>query len=276
MVVSDLLNRLRETIELVFNQSAISQACLSGIASVQALELSDGVHVVIESEGKVMSSSVQSADLKIELDGIPLQWWFRNASGTMPVTKPVLPLHDTITIDDVEVDIRIGPEDFVQGHAEGNRQMIGQIIEWSQDARFVVDLFSGVGNLSLSVAKVTCARVLGAELNRVSVQAANTNAKRLGLDAQYSQVNLFETFDAELYAGADLIILDPPRRGANKVCEMMGRLLPARIVMVNCDPASGGRDAGVLHSLGYRLHTLRALDIFPYAGHVEAMSLWVR
>lgn len=118
--------------------------------------------------------------------------------------------------------------------------------------------------------------MVGAELNRASVQAANANARQLGLNAQYKQVNLFETFDAESYAGADLIILDPPRRGAKKVCEMMGRLLPAKIIMINCDPASGGRDAGTLHSLGYRLHTLRALDLFPYAGHVEAMSLWVR
>jgi len=57
---------------------------------------------------------------------------------------------------------------------------------------------------------------------------------------------------------------------------MMGRLLPAKIIMVNCDVASGGRDGEMLKSLGYRLHTLRALDLFPYTGHVEAMSLWVR
>jgi 23S rRNA (uracil1939-C5)-methyltransferase len=46
--------------------------------------------------------------------------------------------------------------------------------------------------------------------------------------------------------------------------------------MVNCDVASGSRDGDILQSLGYRLKTLRALDLFPYTGHVEAMSLWVR
>lgn len=277
MVVSDLLNQIRETIE-----SATGQGDLSGMESVQALELSDGVHVVVESESKKRPGLLSdqpvelNSELNIELNGIPLQWWSRTASGTIPMTKPVALLHDRIALDDDEIDIRIGPDDFVQGQAEGNRQMICQIVEWSQQAKFVVDLFSGVGNLSLPVARVTGARVVGAELNRASVRAANANAKRLGLNAQYKQVNLFETFDAEYYAGADFVILDPPRRGAKKVCEMMGLLLPAKIIMINCDPASGARDAGTLHSLGYRLHTLRALDLFPYAGHVEAMSLWVR
>jgi len=56
----------------------------------------------------------------------------------------------------------------------------------------------------------------------------------------------------------------------------MGSLLPASIIMVNCDVASGARDAADLHRLGYRLRALRAFDLFPYTGHVEAMSLWKR
>ncbi|MES0372141.1 MAG: methyltransferase [Mariprofundaceae bacterium] len=275
MVVSDPLNQLRETVELKIEQGAFPD-----VESVQALELSDGIHVIVEfgskSENRSESLPDQPDGMKSAINEMQLQWWFRAGSGTIPITRPVALLHDRILLDDVEIDIRVGPDDFVQGQAEGNREMISQIVDWSQQAKFVVDLFSGVGNLSLPIARATGSRVIGAELNLTSVQAANANAKRLGLNAQYRQVNLFETFDADSYAGADLIILDPPRRGAKKVCDMMGRLLPAKIIMINCDPASGGRDADTLQSLGYRLHTLRALDLFPYAGHVEAMSLWVR
>lgn len=152
MVVSDLLNQLRKTIE-----SAIGQGYLSGIEAVQVLELSDGVHVVVESDSESKKKpeplSVQSDELNTELNGMPLQWWLRTVSGTVPITKPVALLHDRISMDGVEIDIRIGPDDFVQGQVEGNRQMICQIIEWSQQAKFVVDLFSGIGNLSLPVAK---------------------------------------------------------------------------------------------------------------------------
>jgi len=267
MVLTQELNKLRLLIE-----SAICDGQLLNIDSVQALQLSDGIHVVIE--GGVLTPELSLAS---EIDGLPLQLWHRINQVTRPVNKPVIPFHDFIQVGDGQsVDIRIGPDDFVQGQQEGNQQMISQIIEWSSGARFVVDLFSGVGNLSLPVAKFIGAKVAGAEVSQASVQAANANAKRLNLDAHYQKLNLFESFDSEPFAGADMLILDPPRRGAKKVCGMIGRLLPAKIIMINCDPASGGRDAVTLQSHGYRLQALRAFDLFPYAGHVEAMSLWTR
>ncbi|PJC69256.1 MAG: 23S rRNA methyltransferase, partial [Zetaproteobacteria bacterium CG_4_8_14_3_um_filter_59_5] len=54
------------------------------------------------------------------------------------------------------------------------------------------------------------------------------------------------------------------------------RLMPEKIIMVNCDIAAGARDAEMLHARGYRMQALRALDIFPFSGHVEAMSFWTR
>lgn len=268
MTATPELNMLRLKLE----ESAI-EVCLDRYKSVQALQLDDGIHVILEG-----ALCPEAFDIPChELGDVPLQWWHRDEKKTVPLIKPARYFYDLLPAGSGEnLSIQIGPDDFIQGQAEGNRQMIGQVIEWSRGARFVVDLFSGVGNLSLPVSRALKARVLGAELNVASVRAANANAKRLGLDARYVQANLFEKFDVEPFAGADLLILDPPRRGAKKVCAMMGSLLPAKIIMVNCDAASGGRDGELLQSFGYRLHTLRALDIFPYTGHIEAMSLWTR
>ncbi|MCF7822015.1 MAG: 23S rRNA methyltransferase [Mariprofundaceae bacterium] len=268
MTATPELNMLR----VILEESA-AEVCLRACKSVQALQVHDGIHVILESAAypeKFVAPCHESGN-------IPLQWWHRDEKKTTPLTRPARCFHDLLpAAGEDNLSVQIGPDDFVQGQAEGNRQMIGQVIEWSRGARFVVDLFSGVGNLSLPVTGALKARVLGAELNVASVRAANANAKRLGLDARYVQANLFEKFDVEPFAGADVLILDPPRRGAKMVCGMMGRLLPAKIIMVNCDVASGGRDGELLQSLGYRLHTLRALDIFPYTGHIEAMSLWTR
>ena len=106
------------------------------------------------------------------------------------------------------------------------------------------------------------------------MQAANANASRLSVTAEFHTANLFEARDLPAYAGADILILDPPRKGAKSVCQAMGMLLPKRIIMLSCDVAAGSRDAAILHRHGYRMHALRAFDLFPYAGHVEAMSLW--
>jgi len=126
----------------------------------------------------------------------------------------------------------------------------------------------------LPLAVATGASVFGAELNAASVRAASRNAKALACTASFKVANLFETFDLEAYIGADILILDPPRRGARKVCQQMSRLLPKKIIMIACDPASGARDGMVLKQQGYVLKALRAIDLFPAAGHVEAMSLW--
>jgi len=128
--------------------------------------------------------------------------------------------------------------------------------------------------LALGVA--TGAGVFGAELNAASVKAALTNANSLGVSGQFVVANLFEDFDQEPYIGADVLILDPPRRGSKRLCHQMGRLMPKKIIMVSCDVATGARDGALLQAQGYRLKALRGLDLFSGAGHVEAMSLWVR
>ncbi len=170
----------------------------------------------------------------------------------------------------------VGPDDFVQGQIEGNNEMIAQIQHWCGSVHRIADLFCGIGNLSLPLAKATGAAVFGAELNATSVFAANANAKRLGVAAQFSQANLFEDFDMELFIGADVLILDAPRRGAKRICSNIMRLLPARIIMISCDPAAGARDGALLKQHGYTLAALRALDLFPFAGHVEVMSYWIK
>ena len=262
------LNQLRQQLE-----DASEAIGLEGYESLQAVELDDGIHLILEG-GAVSPGVVPPFD---EVGGLALQWWHRLDGITRPLSKPVPSFHDSLPAgENGDIELLVGPDDFIQGQVAGNRSMIGQLIEWSEGACFVVDLFSGIGNLSLPIAAACGARVAGAELNAASVRAANANARRLNLDASYVEANLFENFSVEPFVGADLLILDPPRRGAKKVCSMMGSLLPSKIVMVNCDVASGGRDGEILKSFGYRLHTLRALDLFPYAGHVEAMSLWVR
>jgi 23S rRNA (uracil1939-C5)-methyltransferase len=66
-------------------------------------------------------------------------------------------------------------------------------------------------------------------VNDASVRAANANAKRLKLPATYQQSDLFGRFDASPFVGADILIVDPPRKGAKKVCSLMNRLLPKKL-----------------------------------------------
>ncbi len=261
MVVTEALNAIRLLIE--------QQVNLDGVASVQAVQLDDGIHLILESDQSPEAIAIS------EVDGLQLQWWWRDEKHiTRPLQKPVHYFHDILPAAKQLVHLTVGPDDFVQGQREGNRILIRQIQEWAGPAHRIADLFCGIGNLSLPLAAATGAEVVGAELNTASVRAASRNAKALGLNAQFVVANLFETFDYEPYIGADVLIIDPPRRGAKRLCNLMGKLLPKKIIMVSCDVASGARDGSILRQQGYRLKVLRGLDLFPFAGHVEAMSLW--
>ncbi|MBL4776061.1 MAG: class I SAM-dependent RNA methyltransferase, partial [Mariprofundus sp.] len=262
MVLTAELNAVRYFIE--------HEIALQGIDSVQAIQLDDGVHVVLETA--IQPEKIEQKSIA----GLPLQWWWRDGNHiTRPLHKPVQYFHDVLPAGGADVRLIVGPDDFVQGQAQGNAALITQIQIWTGSVKRIADLFCGIGNLSLPLAAATEAEVFGAELNPASVRAASNNAKALGIKAQFSVANLFEDFDHEPYIGADVLLLDPPRRGAKRVCGQIGQLLPKKIIMLSCDVAAGARDGVLLRKQGYRLQALRALDLFPYAGHVEAMSLWV-
>ena len=260
--------------ELDMARQAIQGLLPPSVQAVQITALHDGMHVVPESN--------LAMDFGLTLPEIPyfpewhVQYWWRDPAGTKPLSEEKKPLHDLLPAGDGNVLLRIGPDDFVQGQMEGNAAIVKQVQNWAADARRIVDLFAGAGNLSLPLAYSTGAEVLGADVRPQSVQAANANASRLSVAAEFHAANLFEAGDLSAYAGADVLILDPPRKGAKSVCQAMGILLPKKIIMLSCDVAAGRRDAAILHRHGYRMHALRAFDLFPYAGHVEAMSLWVQ
>ncbi len=261
MVATAELNAVRQLIE--------ENVDLAGLESVQAVQLDDGVHLVLE--GAVRPDLIEIE----ELDGLKLQWWWRdNNRITRPLRKPVQAFHDLLPAGETDISLAVGPDDFVQGQRAGNRSLIRQIQDWAGPVNRVADLFCGIGNLSLPLAAATGAKVFAAELNPASVRAASANAKSLGIASQIVVANLFEEFDRSPYIGADVLILDPPRRGAKRLCHQMGQLLPKKIIMISCDVAAGARDGALLRQQGYRLKALRAVDLFAFAGHVEAMSLW--
>lgn len=71
----------------------------------------------------------------------------------------------------------------------------------------------------------------------------------------------------------DLVLLDPPRAGAGvETCTLLARCNPSQIVYVSCDPATLGRDLGVLIQSGYRLDRWQLVDMFPQTYHLETIA----
>lgn len=74
---------------------------------------------------------------------------------------------------------------------------------------------------------------------------------------------------------ADLVVLDPPRKGAGAqvVAQVVARH-PRLLAYIACDPASLGRDVRTFAGAGYRLVSAVAFDAFPMTHHVETIAVF--
>lgn len=173
------------------------------------------------------------------------------------------------------------PTDFTQVNEHINRQMVHQALAWlevgAQDV--VLDLFCGLGNFSLPLAKLA-ARVVGVEGSEAMVARGYENAALNGVDnVAFYAADLFKEQDTAVWAQQryDKILLDPPRAGALEVLPLVHRLGASMILYVSCNPITLVRDSVVLvQEYGYRLVKVAVMDMFPHTTHVETMGLFVR
>jgi 23S rRNA (uracil1939-C5)-methyltransferase len=178
-----------------------------------------------------------------------------------------------------QLSLGFHPLDFTQVNAGINRQMLERALELLQilPHERVLDLFCGLGNFTLPIAK-QAAQVVGVEGAAMMVERGKENAIRNGLtNIEFYCADLTEPPEKHpfLREGFHKILLDPPRSGAQEVLPALVKLKPERIVYVSCNPATLARDAGILAGLGYRLSAAGAMDMFPHTSHVEAIALFV-
>ena len=180
-----------------------------------------------------------------------------------------------------DVSISFAPTDFVQVNAALNQLMIDAAVTAlePQPTDAVLDLFCGVGNFSLPLARRS-RRVVGVEGADELVARARDNARDNAIDnAEFHTGNLAADVRAAPWArdGFDLALLDPPRVGAEAVLPFVAGSGARRLVYVSCHPASLARDAGQLvHTHGFRLSAAGVMDMFPHTNHVEAMAVFDR
>jgi len=184
---------------------------------------------------------------------------------------------------DIDGDIRIRFEatDFIQVNGEQNRGLVARalaLLEPGPDDS-VLDLFCGVGNFSLPLAR-RAGRVIG-------VEGEARLARRAADNARANELHNVEFEAADLYSGepagrwrepcCDKLLLDPPRSGALEVIKMIPGIAPQRIVYVSCNPATLARDTELLvRKHGYCLRRAGIIDMFPHTAHVESIALFER
>ncbi len=180
-----------------------------------------------------------------------------------------------------ELELGFRPTDFVQVNAALNRAMIARAVELLEvgPAHRVLDLFCGLGNFSLPLAR-RAGEVLGVEGDLGLVERARQNAAANAIaNASFERRDLYSGLDElEWLEGRfDRVLLDPPRSGAEAIVERFDRIAAPRVVYVACSPQTLARDAAILvNRHGYELVAAGVMDMFPHTAHVESIAVFER
>ena len=168
----------------------------------------------------------------------------------------------------------------------------------------VLDLFSGVGTIGLSIARdamltlVECDQAAFAELEK-NVAIALGQAEATPAQAKGATLRQAEATPARAKAAASArlravlaksetvldyiqpdttVILDPPRAGcAPELVARLAEVAPPQIIYLSCNPATQARDvAGLLASGHFTLVAAQAFNFFPHTPHIENLVVLAR
>ncbi|GEA12329.1 23S rRNA (uracil(1939)-C(5))-methyltransferase RlmD [Alteromonas sp. KUL49] len=172
------------------------------------------------------------------------------------------------------------PNSFVQVNPEVNRKMVEQALDWLAPSvdDYIADWFCGLGNFTLPIAS-TGARVQAVEGVADMVVLGEKNALEQGIkNIEWHHTDLADTDSVTqmLHQSFDKVLLDPSREGALTVCHVLCEAKTPLVVYISCNPSTFTRDAKVLIDGGYRVKSIKAVEMFPFTHHMEMMALFTR
>ncbi|KTD41213.1 23S rRNA (uracil(1939)-C(5))-methyltransferase RlmD [Legionella parisiensis] len=182
-------------------------------------------------------------------------------------------------LPDYQITFFFHPTDFTQVNSALNRSMVSQAIQLMdlKSTDIVLDLFCGLGNFSLPMAKF-CTKVLGVEGSKTMVERAYMNAQLNHIqNVDFYAANLDDVNEVKklVQQSCNKVLIDPPRSGALEIVKQIDALNPERIVYVSCNPITLARDTDILvNQKGYTLIKAGVMDMFPHTAHVESIALF--
>ncbi len=175
-----------------------------------------------------------------------------------------------------DATFQVAASSFFQVNTDQLSQVVDEIVQMLDltHTDIVVDLYCGVGTFARLLAPFVD-KVIGIEESASAVADARVNC------ADVDNVTFIEAkaeFAAAELADAsqrvDVAIIDPPRIGcAPEALDALHKLAPRKIMMVSCNPTTMARDLDALCHGGFKLVSVRPVDMFPQTRHVESLAL---
>ena len=257
---------------------------LTGKADIGHIELAKGDQEIALLIRHTADLSTKDVNL-LKQFALEKQWqlYFQPAGNESlhRVDDPQAAMHLHYSLNDFAINFAFKPTDFTQVNPTVNPQMVRlacDLLDLQQGER-VLDLFCGLGNFSLPLAKKVgqTGCVIAVEGSAEMVKRGTENAlKNCITNVTFYSQDLTKDFSQNSWAnqGFDALLIDPPRAGAEQIMHYVPKFGAKKIVYVSCDPATLARDAGILVQHGYQLIKAGVMDMFTHTGHVESIALF--
>lgn len=179
------------------------------------------------------------------------------------------------------VKFAISPRSFYQVNPVQTQVLYDKALAYAglTGEEIVFDAYCGIGTISLFLAQ-QAKKVYGVEVVPDAINDAKKNADLNGITNVEFTVGEAEVVIpnwAEEGIHADVIVVDPPRKGCDAaLLKTIIEMKPKRVVYVSCNPATLARDLGILEAGGYQTEEVQPVDMFPMTMHVECCVLLVK
>lgn len=204
---------------------------------------------------------------------------------------------EEVTFGSRRFSYQVSAGGFWQIHRTAPATMVGTMLTMlrPQEGECTLDLYAGAGLFTAALADAvgamgTVVSIEGSPVTHKDARSnfapdgcsrtensADTRIEVIRGDVARHLVDLKTALEFGEIPAIDAVVLDPSREGANRTTlERLDALDPKRILYVACDPASLGRDTGILRELGWDMVQLRAFDMYPNTHHVETVALFER
>jgi 23S rRNA (uracil1939-C5)-methyltransferase len=172
------------------------------------------------------------------------------------------------------VEVPVDAYSFLQATEEADGVLAKHVIDnLPNEPQKIADLFCGRGTLSFPLSQK--ARVDGYESDQQALMALQEGILKSKRPITSYQRDLFtKPLSVEELNPYDVVVIDPPRAGAEAQCINLASSQVGKIIYVSCNPQTFARDAATLISGGYNLINVTPVDQFAWSPHVEVVGVF--
>lgn len=157
------------------------------------------------------------------------------------------------------------PNGFFQINLPVYEIALAEMKRFLPDNQKVVDMYSGVGTIGLSIARDRDLTLVETDPHAFAEMEKNLPTDSRNITAVHAKSE--ETL--EYITNDAAIIVDPPRAGLDvKVIDRLLEAKPRRIIYLSCNPATQARDVALLSSSYHVIHN-QPFNFFPRTPHIE-------